>query len=217
MNRNSFCVLPVVAMDRLEERVAEGTMHVLQSIERQLDQNLQMLNNLDDDDLRRLRIQRLKEVRERANKLQEWRVQGHGWYQEVADQKQWFEEVKTNSRVVCHFYRPTSESCLLLDKHLDALARKHVETRFIKINAEKCPYLSDRLNIVLLPTLVMTKDNFTEDRLEGLDELGGMNFSTEKLERRLAVRGVIDLDAEGQRKGDSTRREEVTEESDEDW
>ena len=36
-----------------------------------------------------------------------------------------------------------------MDKHLAILAPKHVETKFCKINAEKCPFLTDRLKIRL--------------------------------------------------------------------
>jgi len=37
--------------------------------------------------------------------------------------------------------------CKIVDKHLALLAPKHMETKFCKINAEKCPFLTDRLKI----------------------------------------------------------------------
>jgi hypothetical protein len=37
--------------------------------------------------------------------------------------------------------------CKILDKHLAVLAKKHMETKFCKINAEKTPFLCDRLKI----------------------------------------------------------------------
>jgi hypothetical protein len=203
-----------------EEYVREGTLHALQSLEAQLDAKLQELGSLEDDDLRRIRIQRLKAIKLEAQKKEEWRIQGHGWYQEIADQKQWFDEVKNNQRVVCHFYRPTSDSCQILDKHLEILARKHIETRFIKINAEKSPFLSDRLGIEILPTIIMTKDNFTEDRIEGFDELGGtMRFPTLVLEKRLSLKGIIDIDPEEFAKSKRAAEQEAREgeDSDDDW
>lgn len=124
-----------------------------------------------------------------------WIAAGHGTYREVGDQKEWFEVVKKSERVVCHFYRPTTWRCEIIDKHLTALAPKHLETRFIKINAEKSPFLAERLEIVLLPTLVATKNNTTIDMIEGFTELGGSDdFPTDTLERRLAIRGAIDFD-----------------------
>lgn len=38
-------------------------------------------------------------------------------------------------RVVCHFYHQDFERCKVLDKHLQILARKHFDTRFIKLSA----------------------------------------------------------------------------------
>ena len=37
----------------------------------------------------------------------------------------------------------------------------NVLSRFIKINAEKAPFLAQKLCIVLLPTILCTKDNYT--------------------------------------------------------
>ena len=73
-------------------------------------------------------------------------------------------QVKESDRVICHFYRSTTWRCQILDRHFAALAPKHLETRFIKIDAEKCNFLAQRLEIVLMPTVIMTKDTMTHDR-----------------------------------------------------
>ena len=47
-----------------------------------------------------------------------------------------FLEIVTQAqRVVCHFYHRDFERCKLLDKHLQVLARKYFDTRFIKLSA----------------------------------------------------------------------------------
>ena len=70
-----------------------------------------------------------------------------------------------------------------------------IRTKFCKINAENCPFLAEKLNIVLLPTIILTKDNFVADRIEGFDELGGRDdFTIDVLERRLAKNQVIDYE-----------------------
>ena len=74
-------------------------------------------------------------------------------------------QAKASERMVCHFYRGATWRCQIIDKHLAILAAKHVETRFIKIDAEKCNFLAQRLEIVLMPTIIMTKDTTTHDRL----------------------------------------------------
>jgi hypothetical protein len=94
---------------------------------------------------------------------------------------------------VCHFYTKTNPFCAIVDKHLNLLARKHMEARFVKIDAEKAPYLVENLNIFMMPTILLTKDNQTVDRVEGLDSLGGTeDFSTECMAWRLSLRGVIE-------------------------
>jgi hypothetical protein len=50
-----------------------------------------------------------------------------------------------------------------VDKHLSALAKQHVETRFVKVHAEKAPFLTEKLRIVVLPTLAIVKNAKVED------------------------------------------------------
>lgn len=52
-----------------------------------------------------------------------------------------------------------------------------------------------KLNIRVMPTLIMTEDNYTIDRLEGFTELGNTDaFTTNQLAERLAKRGLIDYE-----------------------
>ena len=69
-------------------------------------------------------------------------LQGHGEYSEVAEEKDFFDITRKSKNVVCHFYRDDFFRCKVVDKHLALLARKHLETKFCKINAEKCPFLT---------------------------------------------------------------------------
>ncbi|KAL0376068.1 UNVERIFIED_CONTAM: Thioredoxin domain-containing protein 9 [Sesamum calycinum] len=58
-------------------------------------------------------------------------------------------------------------------------------------------YLSEKLRIVVLPTLALVKNAKVEDYVVGVDELGGTDdFSTEELEERLAKSQVIVYDGE---------------------
>ena len=51
----------------------------------------------------------------------------------------------------------------VMDKHLNILAKQHIETRFVKINAEKSPFLTEKLKIIVLPTLALVKNAKVED------------------------------------------------------
>merc|ERR1712109_227758 len=75
---------------------------------------------------------------------------------------------------------------------LAALAPKHVETKFCKINAVKCPFLTERLKVRVIPTLALIKDAKTRDFVVGFTDLGNTDeFSTEMLEWRLARSELI--------------------------
>lgn len=82
--------------------------------------------------------------------------------------------------------------CKILDKHLAILAKKHVETKFLKLDAEKAPFLSERLRIKVIPTLVLLVDGKTKDYVVGFTDLGNTDeFATEVLEWRLGCADVI--------------------------
>jgi len=51
----------------------------------------------------------------------------------------------------------------VMDKHMSILAKQHIETRFVKIQAEKSPFLAERLKIVVLPTLALIKNTKVDD------------------------------------------------------
>lgn len=44
---------------------------------------------------------------------------------------------------------------------MEILAAKHIEAKFIKIDAEKAKFLTERLNVRVLPTMVLLKENKT--------------------------------------------------------
>ena len=48
------------------------------------------------------------------------------------------EVVTSEPRVVCHFFHHGFERCKIVDAHLQALARKFLDTRFIKLSAPVC-------------------------------------------------------------------------------
>jgi hypothetical protein len=64
----------------------------------------------------------------------------------------------------------------------------------LQIDAEKSPYLTEKLKIWMLPTLALIKNEKVVDYVVGLDDMGGRDdFKTEVLAGRLAAAGVISL------------------------
>ncbi|KAI8797745.1 thioredoxin domain-containing protein 9 [Biomphalaria glabrata] len=147
---------------------------------------------MDDDDFEILRQRRMEAMKKSQQQKQEWLAAGHGEYSEIADEKEFFETCKKSKKVVCHFYRDATIRCKIVDKHLAEIARKHIETKFVKINAERSKFLVERLRITTLPTICLARDGKTVDYIVGFDDLGGTDeFPTEMLEWRLARSDMI--------------------------
>lgn len=169
--------------------------HLLQAtkvVEQQLDAEIERLDKMDEDDFEVLRQKRMEALKKSQQQKQEWIANGHGKYTEIADEKEFFDACKKSKKVVCHFYRDSTFRCKIVDKHMELLAPKHLETRFIKINAEKCKFLVDRLRIVVMPTICIAIDGKTQDYIVGFDDLGATDeFPTEMLEWRLGYGKAI--------------------------
>ncbi|KAG6408967.1 hypothetical protein SASPL_131995 [Salvia splendens] len=180
----------------VQEILEQQVLSVAKAVEEQIDDQISALDRLDPDDIEALRERRLQQMKKMAEKRSRWIKLGHGEYTEIHNEKEFFSIVKASERVVCHFYRE-NWPCKVMDKHLAILAKQHVETRFIKLNAEKSQYLSEKLRIVVLPTLALVKNAKVEDYVVGFDELGGRDdFSTEELEERIAKAEVIIFEGE---------------------
>jgi len=60
------------------------------------------------------------------------------------------------------------------------------------VQADNAPFITQKLQIQLLPCVVMFKDGVAVDRIVGFDELGGKDdFPTSQLEDRLSKSGVL--------------------------
>ncbi|KAA0196870.1 Thioredoxin domain-containing protein 9 [Fasciolopsis buskii] len=176
-----------------EQALQTQLIKAAQVLEDTLDEEINRLDNLNEDDLEAIRQRRLKQMKEETQKRNEWLAAGNGTYSELADEKDFFTACKKSTfGLVCHFYRDATFRCKIVDKHLALLAPKHIECRMCKINAEKSPFLTQRLGILVIPTLILVKDEQICDRIIGFDELGGHDeFSTAMMEWRLGVGKVI--------------------------
>jgi len=165
------------------------------AVEQKVDAELERLEKAvdDEDELEILRRQRLEGMRVAQKQRQEWLASGHGTYEELADESEFFAASKKSRFFVCHFFRSSTPRCKIVDKHLSLLSSRHIETRFTRIDAERSKFLVDRLRIKIMPTICLAKDGKTVDYVAGFDDLGGIDdFSTEMLEWRIARAGVIE-------------------------
>ncbi|KAL1764340.1 thioredoxin domain-containing protein 9, partial [Sigmodon hispidus] len=150
------------------------------------------LDQIGEDELELLKEKRLATLRKAQQQKQEWLSKGLGEYREIVIERDFFQEVKESEKVVCHFYRDTTFKCKILDRRLVVLAKKHLETKFLKLNVEKAPFLCERLWIKVIPTLALVRDGKTQDYVVGFTDLGNTDdFTTEILEWRLGCSDVI--------------------------
>ena len=180
---------------KMMERVGEGILRAAEAEEKALDAKLASIENLDEDDFEALRQRRKLELQKKMRQEQDWRQLGHGRYLEVVDTKDFFNSAKKSQRVIAHFYRGVTPRCQIVDAHFEKLAAKHVETRFLKIDAEKNPFLVERLEVIVMPTIVLIKDGRTEHSIRGFDEFGGTDdFSTQDMAYILSTHGMLNFE-----------------------
>ena len=200
------------AASREREAQVRGAMEsavvaAVRTMEEQLDREIRKLDEVEsmgDEELEGVRARRLAQMRRAKERAEQLRAAGHGEYTTITDQKEFFEQCKRCDRVVAHFARASTRRCEVLDAHLAKLARSHVETKFIRVDAERSPFLCERLLIHALPSVVLVRGGRTEHTMIGFEELGGADdFSTEELERVLARHGVVDAAAPPGRAGAS--------------
>lgn len=163
-----------------------------EKVEQQLDGEIERLENLDADDLAAIRKNRIEEMKRGAQQKVEWEKNGHGVYSELKDEKEFFEACKKSQQAVVHFYRNSTMRCKIVDKHLEDIARNHLECKFMKIDAERSQFLVERLKIKVIPTIALIKNHQTCDYIVGFSDLGNSDdFNTEMLEWRIAKAGII--------------------------
>jgi hypothetical protein len=177
--------------------LSEQLMNAAKIMEEQVDDEIKQMERLGEDDLEAIKRRRIENMKKSVQQKEEYLKQGHGEYSEIPEEKEFFNITKNSTNVVCHFYRQETFRCKILDKHLNILAKKHIETKFCKIDAEKCPFLCTRLRIKVIPTIIMIKASQTRGYVVGFTDLGNTDdFSTEMLEWRLAQAEVLNYNGD---------------------
>ncbi|KAG0239153.1 thioredoxin-like protein [Mortierella sp. GBAus27b] len=142
------------------------------------------------------REQRMEELKEEISRRKLMAENDHGSYKDITDEKEVMDITVKTKHCVVHFYHSDFRRCMIVDKHLEALAKKHIKTRFIKIKVEDAPFLVEKLQVKVLPCVISFVDGIAVDRLVGFEELGNTdNFSTSLLEIRYKNAGVIEDDS----------------------
>ena len=165
----------------------------LLAVEAALDAEIEKTENLDEDDYNRIKQKRIAEMKRKAEQEQQNVSNGHGTLSKINDQQEFFAAAKASARMVVIFTRNSNKYGKAMLEHMTLLSGKHLEARFMWVDAENAPFLTDRLNIYMLPTIVCIKDNKVHKQHNGLNEIDGSGkYSSGMLEYLLHVDEMLD-------------------------
>ncbi|KAM1047818.1 hypothetical protein ACFX1X_027360 [Malus domestica] len=146
---------------------------------------------MDDPELEKLHADRINALKKEAEKREALKRKGHGEYRDITE-GDFLGEVTRTEKVICHFYHREFYRCKIMDKHLKTLALKHVDSKFIRLDAENAPFFVNKLGIKTLPCVILFRKGVAVDRLVGFQEVGTKDdFSTRALEVALIKKGII--------------------------
>lgn len=173
-------------MAQANKAVEEAVVGAIKNVEKRLDDEIGRLQNLQEDDLEAIRRRRLAQMKKDAEDQAIWQRNGHGSLHHITE-KEFFSRAKGSPRMVAIFFRPgSSRYSEELIEHVKRVAEFHLETLFVTLDAEKSPFLCTRLNIRVIPSIIMLKDGEIDKLLQGLDHLNPTGkFSTTAIEKRL--------------------------------
>ncbi|PIA25074.1 hypothetical protein AQUCO_00800089v1 [Aquilegia coerulea] len=211
-------VMAAAARDYQKELLVQGKAQASTTTNEEVDLD----DLMDDPELEKLHADRIAALKKEAEKRQALKKQGHGEYREISE-GDFLSEVTGGEKVICHFYHREFYRCKIMDKHLKSLALRHIETKFIKLDAENAPFFVTKLGVQMLPCVIMFRKGVAVDRVVGFQDLGAKDdFTTRTLERLLIKKGIIDEkkyeDEDGNVDGESRRsvRSSVNYDSDSD-
>merc|ERR1719350_1601529 len=163
-------------------------------LEKEIDAEIQKLEELTEDDLNGMRKARMRQLHERADQREKWRQNGHGTFDEIMDQKQFFQEAQGSERVIIMMYTHSNRWCKVLGDQLAKLASLHYETRFLKMDANKAQHVCGQLEIEIIPALILCKNKKIEKQYRGLDAFtgGSSNLNIRVVEQILHHDGFLE-------------------------
>ena len=208
-----------VIEDKTKAYMEEQEKKEKEEIERQKLGELDDLEEVDSEEERIMRQEMEKMKKTAENKREEMakkiKNDKYGNYTEIIE-TEFLDTMLKNEKVVCHFYHKDFERCKIIDKHLQIIAQSHKETLFVKIDAEKTPFFTAKLNIRVLPTIILFVKGKSVHRFIGFQDFG-MNddFPTINLSRQLVIYKMIQPKTKAE-KGEITIKKGKKDDSDED-
>ncbi|CAL5360390.1 unnamed protein product [Camellia sinensis] len=165
---------PIKSVDnsKVQEIIEKQVLTVAKAVEEKIDDEIHTLDRLDLDDINVLRECCHQQIKKMKEKQSRWIALSHGENSEIPAEKDIFSVREGHASWVSNYnLAMLGVLCVktalfiyaVMDKHLSILAKQHIETRFVKIHAEKSPFLAEKLKIVVPPTLALIKSAKVDD------------------------------------------------------
>lgn len=153
----------------------------------------ELMNQLDKDEetnnvMSRYREQRMQEISEHLKKVSKKASEddNFGKLETITEESKLIKLTsQSNIPVIIHFQLPHFQKCQYMDQELAVLARRYLNSKFVRINVEDCPFLVEKLNIKVLPCVLGYINGLEKTRVVGFSKLGNdpMRFPPIALER----------------------------------
>ena len=208
-----------VIEDKTKQYIKEQEKKEKEEAEKKQGEGLVDLEEIDSEE-ERIMQKEMEKMRKTAESKREElakkiKNEKYGSYTEIIE-TEFLDTMLKNEKVVCHFYHKDFERCKIIDKHLKIIAPEHRETLFVKIDAEKTPFFTAKLNVRVLPTIILFVKGKSIHRFIGFQDFG-MNddFPTINLSRQLVLFKMIQPKTKAE-KGEVTIRKGKKDDSDDD-
>jgi thiol-disulfide isomerase/thioredoxin len=125
----------------------------------------------DDPELEMIRQRRLGQLRDQQAQEALNRSLGHGQLRTISQDEFLTECTGQSLYVGVHFFHKDFERCKIMDHHLQIIAAKYIQCKFLRIDAEKTPFFVDKLKVRTLPTLFVFQEGKVVERMTGFEGL----------------------------------------------
>jgi len=123
--------------------------------------------------------------REMARRREQFKLEG-------MEERQALEAGVNNEYVVLTFEHPKMIKTTHLSWHLNELAPRYPDTKFIAVDATKCSFLVEKFKIKTLPSVIIMIRGKLQDKIIGFEDFGGNEaVTTNGVIKRLREAGAI--------------------------
>jgi len=149
-----------------------------------------------DPEIDAIRQRRIQELRGRQEKYAENVALGHGCVRTITQDEFLPECTGKSEFVAVHFFHAEFERCKIMDHHLKIVAPLHLTCKFLRMDAEKCPFFVSKLRVKTLPSLIVFREGKIVDQLTGFEGLAvdlkePDKWHTGRLRNWIATTGAI--------------------------